>query len=261
MTEAGIADDAQKKQLEALFGNEKVKAKLEGVLTEATEGILRERGRVTAATKEVEAEKAKSVAYYQSTLAKVNEANTAIQAAEARVAKYAELYGELPGGGDPNNPAAVARAVNADVIDKKTFTDRMTQTENNTIGLAKSVMKITAKHLREFPELDLDPDAITKIAVEQNLTAEKAWEEYTKPAREAKEKKRVEEQTAAAVEAARVDERTKRGQTELVDASPVSEFRQNWGKQSPTKTAEEAFVAGWNDPNAKGTMDKEFGPR
>lgn len=254
MDAAGITDAEQRKQYEAFLGNDKVKAQLTEVLT----GVERERGRVAAATEQVKAKEREAQAYYQEQLALAARNKAVVDEATAAVTRYKELYGALPGGGDPDNPAAVRAAV-ADIVDKKTFDSRFQQTEANTVGLAKSVMKITAKHLREFPELELDPDAITKIAQEQNLTAEKAWEVYTAPARQAKETIRIESEKKAAVDAALMEVNTRQATAAVIDSAPRSEFITNLKNQQPADTALEGFRKGWNDPNAGATMAKEFG--
>lgn len=256
MTAAGITDPEQQKQYEPLFSNDKVKAQLNEVLT----GVERERGRVAAATEQVKAKEREAQAYYQEQLALAARNKAVVDEATAAVNRYKELYGELPGGGDPNNPAAVRAAV-ADVVDKKTFDSRFAQVEGNTVGLAKSVMKITAKHMREFPELELDPDAIVKIAQEQNLPAEKAWEVFTAPARQAKEAARIENEKKAAVDAALMEVNTRQAVSAVVDSAPRSEFITNLKNQQQPDSALEGFKKGWNDPNAAQTMAKEFGGR
>jgi len=259
MTEAGITDAEQQKQLEALFGNDKVKTKLGGVLSEATEGIARERGRVDVATKQVKEKDEAMQKYYAEQLALAARNKAAVDEATAQVARYVELYGELPGGGAPTR-AATAAAVQ-DVIDKKTFDSRLATTEQNTVGLAKSIMKITAKHLREFPEVELDPDAIADVAQKQGLTAEKAWEVWTEPQRQAKQAAKFEAEKQAAIDAAVIEANSKHGVTQAVDAAPRSEFMQGLTKQTAPQTGFEGFKSGWRDPNAAETMKKEFGPR
>jgi hypothetical protein len=203
------------------------------------EDVQREKGRAEAEFKKRQEEYAANL--------KIAESNAAVvTAAEAKVKAYVEKFGELPGGGDPNNPTA-ARAAVADAIDKKTFDERIKATEGNTIGLVKSVAKITAKHLKDFNE-EPDLDAIEKIAMEQGLTAEKAYQEWRKPKDDAKTKEANEAALKKAREEGEMEGRSKVAAAVVSDADRSSPFMQNLRKSGEVKEGpRESFVKGWRE--------------
>src|SRR5258708_3588240 len=123
------------------------------------EAVAREKGRAEAAT-------AESRRVYEENLKIFANNKAAVEAAEKRVQSYVEKFGELPGGGDPNNPTAVRAAVSADAIDKKALDASAESVRSFSVGIAKSVAKITAKHLKDFNE-EPDLDAIEEIELKQ----------------------------------------------------------------------------------------------
>lgn len=208
------------------------------------EAVARERGRAEAATAD-----AKRV--YEENLKIFANNKTAVEDAQKKVTAYVEKFGELPGGGDPNDPNAARRAV-SDAIDKKTFDERISAVEGNTIGLVKSVAKITAKHLKDFNE-EPDLDAIQKIAVDQGLTADKAYVEWRRPKDEAKRTSDHEAAVKKAREEGEVEGRSKAGAAVVVDADRQSPFMANLRKQEVTaNSAKEAFTTGWRESAQKG---------
>jgi len=252
LMDAGEVKDAdQRKALEAFFGNEKVKAKFEPTLREATEGIERERGRVKAESEKAKAAEDRMNKYYAEQLELANKNKAVVDAAQAEVARYEATYGKL----DPN---ARAEAVQ-NVIDRKTFDERIGQTETNTLGLIATAAKLLDQHRRDFPNEPFDVDAILKTAQEKKLNAAQAYTELMAPKVEAARQARIEADKKAAVEAALVEERSRRGAAQVVDASPRSEFMANVIKsKDEPMTARESFLKGWRDPNASATMKSEF---
>lgn len=235
---AGITDATAR---EAFIKNDKVQAKVRTSL----EAVSREKGRAEAEFKKRQEEYAANL--------KIAESNAAVvTAAEAKVKAYVEKFGELPGGGDPNNPAAVRTAV-ADSIDKKTFDERLGKTEANTIGLVKSVAKITAKHLKDFNE-EPDLDAIEKIAMEQGLTAEKAYAEWRKPKDEERQKAKVDADLKKAREEGELEGRSKIAAGAITSAEPASPFMANLRKSGEIKQGpKESFVGAWREAAQKST--------
>ena len=209
------------------------------------EAVQREKGRAEAEFKKRQEEYAANL--------KIAESNAAVvTAAEAKVKAYVEKFGELPGGGNPNDPNA-ARAAVADAIDKKTFDERIKATEGNTIGLVKSVAKITAKHLKDFNE-EPDLDAIEKIAMEQSLTAEKAYAEWRKPKDEERQKAKVEADLKKAREEGELEGRSKVAAGAITSAEPASPFMANLRKSGEVKQGpKESFVGAWREAAQKST--------
>ena len=241
MDAAGVSDAEQKKQLESFLGNDKVKSKLQNVFSD----IESANGRATKAT-------AEATRVYEENLKIFANNKTAVEQAQAKVQAYVEKFGELPGGGDPNNPGAVRSAV-ADVIDKKTFDERIKTTEGNTIGLVKSVAKITAKHLHDFNE-EPDLDAIEKIALDQGLTAEKAYAEWVKPKVAEREKAANDAAIKKAHDDGVIEGTSKIAAGAISDATPKSPFMENLRKAGEVKQGpKEAFVQGWRESAQKST--------
>lgn len=203
------------------------------------EAVEREKGRTAAAQAE-----AKRV--YEENLKIFANNKTAVEQAQQKVQAYVEKFGELPGGGDPNDPKAVKAAV-GDVIDKKTFDERIKATEGNTIGLVKSVAKITAKHLKDFNE-EPDLDAIEKIAIEQGLTADKAYAEWRRPKDEERSKAAQEAALKKAREEGEIEGRSKVAASTVSDADRSSPFMANLRKAGAvTEGPRESFVKGWRE--------------
>jgi len=229
---AGITDATAR---EAFIKNDKVQAKVRTSL----EAVSREKGRAEAEFKKRQEEYAANL--------KIAESNAAVvTAAEAKVKAYVEKFGELPGGGDPNNPTA-ARAAVADAIDKKTFDERFKSTEANTIGLVKIASKITATHLKDFNEVP-DFDAIEKIATEQGLSADKAYQEYRKPKDEERAKARQTEELKKAREEGEMEGRSKVAAAVISDPERSSPFMQNLRKSGEVKEGpRDSFVKGWRE--------------
>jgi hypothetical protein len=229
---AGITDATAR---DAFIKNDKIQAKVRTSI----EATLREKGRAEAEFKKRQEEYAANLKIAESNAAVVN-------AAEAKVKAYVAKFGELPDGGDPNNPGAVRAAV-ADAIDKKTFDERIKVTEGNTIGLVKSVAKITAKHLKDFNE-EPDLDAIEKLAVDQGLTAEKAYAEWRKPKDEARAKEQQEAALKKAREEGELEGRSKIAAGAITSAEPASPFMANLRKGEAVKDGpKDSFIKGWRE--------------
>jgi hypothetical protein len=226
----------------AFMANEKVKA----VAHKSLEAVEREKGRAEKAS-------AEATRVYEENLKIFANNKAAVEAAEGRVKAYVEKFGELPGGGDPANPAARAAAVNADVIDKKTFDERIGKSEAQTIGLVKIASKITATHLKEFNEVP-DFDAIEKIATEQGLSAEKAYAEYTRPMKEARAKTDQEAALKKAREEGEIEGRSKIAAGVVADPERSSPFMSNLRKSGEVKEGpKESFIKGWRESAQKST--------
>ena len=139
------------------------------------------------------------------------------------------------------------RTAVADVLDKKTFDERIKLTEGNTIGLVKSVAKITAKHLKDFNE-EPDLDAIEKIAIEQGLTADKAYAEWRRPKDDARAKEQQEAALKKAREEGEIEGRSKIAASTVSDPDRSSPFMANLRKAGEVKEGpKESFVKGWRE--------------
>jgi len=203
------------------------------------EAVEREKGRAAAERKAREDD-------YQKNLKIANDNAAVVADAQKKVQAFVEKFGELPGGGDPNNPAAVRAAV-GDVIDKKTFDERIKTTEGNTIGLVKSVAKITAKHLKDFNE-EPDLDAIEKIALEQGMTADKAYAEWRRPKDEARAKEQQDLALKKAREEGEIEGRSKVAASTVSDPDRSSPFMANLRKAGQVQEGpRESFVKGWRE--------------
>lgn len=209
------------------------------------EAVEREKGRAAAERKAREDD-------YKKNLEIANNNAQVVANAQKQVQAYVEKFGELPGGGDPANPAARAAAV-SDAIDKKTFDERIKATEGNTIGLVKSVAKITAKHLKDFNE-EPDLDAIEKIAMEQGMTAEKAYAEWRRPKDEARAKEANEAALKKAREEGEMEGRSKVAASVVADPDRASPFMAHLRKSGEVKEGpRESFVRGWRESAQKST--------
>jgi len=229
---AGITDATAR---DTFIKNDKIQAKVRTSI----EATLREKGRADKATSEAQR-------IYEENLKIFANNKAAVEAAEKRVQSYVEKFGELPGGGDPDDPNA-RRAAVGDIIDKKTFDERIKVTEGNTIGLVKSVAKITAKHLKDFNE-EPDLDAIEKLAVEQSLTAEKAYAEWRKPKDEARAKEQQEAALKKAREEGELEGRSKIAAGAITSAEPASPFMANLRKGEAMKDGpKDSFIKGWRE--------------
>ena len=225
---------AYSKELAAAAGltDEAAIEKLKPVARQRFEDVERERGRVAA-------EKKRADDYYQEQLKIAASNQKIVDDSTAQVAAYEKAYGRL-------TPEGRAAAVQ-DVIDRKTFDERMGRNEGLTISLVKDVNRFGLQHFKDFGEV-ADLDAIEKIAVEQKLPVAKAYEAWARPQVEAKAKAATEKATADAVEAARIDERSKRGASQISDPQPKSPFMENLRKATAQpQTAKESFVSGWRE--------------
>lgn len=241
MDAAGISDEAQRRQLETIFSNDAVKGKLHSTL----EAIEREKGRAAAAAKEAEAFKGQANTQYQESLRVANEANAKIAEATAAVQAYEKAYGPLD---ETTRRAAIQHQV--DAIDKKTFDERLGKTEGLTVALIKTASTITAKHLKDFNEVP-DFDAIEKIATEQGLTAQKAYEEWARPKWEAKHNAEIEARVQKAREEGMVEGASKKAAAVHAAATEQSPFMANLRKATgDMPTPQQAFVNGWNESAA-----------
>ena len=235
MDAAGISDADQKKQLEAIFNNDKVKAKVQNVFSD----IESANGRATKATSEAQR-------VYEENLKIFANNKTAVEQAQAKVQSYVEKFGELPGGGDPNDPKAVKAAVTG-AIDEKVLNERLGKSEAQTIGLVKIASKITATHLKDFNEVP-DFDAIEKIATEQGLSAEKAYQEYRKPKDDERSKAANEAALKKAREEGEIEGRSKIAASTVSDPERSSPFMANLRKSGEVKEGpKDSFIKGWRE--------------
>lgn len=210
------------------------------------EAVEREKGRANKATTEAQR-------VYEENLKIYGQNKAAVDAAQAKVTAYVQRYGELPGGGDPNDPNAVRQAVNTEALDKKTFEERLGKTEANTIGLVKAVGRITAKHLKDYNE-EPDLDAIEKIAMEQGMTADKAYQEWRRPKDEAKAKAQHEEEVKKAREQGEIEGRSKIAASAINSPEHASPFMANLRKSGEVKQGpKDSFVQGWREAATKST--------
>lgn len=235
---AGIPAD----QRPAFLSNEKVKA----VAHKSLEAVEREKGRAEAA-------KAEAQRVYEENLKIFANNKSAVEQAQAKVQAYVEKFGDLPGGGDPNDPKAVKAAV-ADVIDKKTFEERLKTTEDNTLGLFTTGLKLLDQFRREFPDKEFKTDEILKVATDQRLTADKAFEEWVRPMREERSKAAQEAALKKAREEGEMEGRSKVAASVVSDADRSSPFMANLRKSSDAPaTAKESFVKAWRESAQKST--------
>lgn len=229
---AGIPEDKRPE----FMASEKVKTFAQQKLGD----VAREKGRAEKASAEAQR-------VYEENLKIFANNKTAVEQAEKRVQAYVAKFGELPGGGDPADPTAHAAAVNADVVDKKTFDERIGKSEAQTVGLVKIASKITATHLKDFNEVP-DFDAIEKIATEQGITAEKAYAEYRKPKDEERSKAAQAEALKKAREEGEIEGRSKVAASTVSDADRSSPFMANLRKAGTVQEGpRESFVKGWRE--------------
>lgn len=243
MEAAGLTDAEQKKQLEAIFGNPKVRERLTNTLSDVEAMKGRYETEKTAREKAV----AEAQRVYEENLRIFNNNKTVMDEAMKQVAAYEDRYGKLD---DATRAAAVREA--ADAIDKKTFEEEMKKRDGLTIGLVVAASKITARHLKQFNE-EPDFDAIQKIAIEQGLNAEKAYEAWVQPKMAERSKTEQEAALKVAREEGFREGASKRAAGTLTDAEPKSPFMENLRKSKEgASTARESFLSGWREPVGAG---------
>jgi hypothetical protein len=256
---SGLSDAEQRKTFEQFFlSNPKVREKMESTLNSLDSAM----GRASAEAKRAAEADKKAMEYYQQSLEKWGQYDTATKEerqaradAEARVQAYVNLYGVLPDGSQPTpqRQAAVAQ----DLIDRKTYdADRM-RNEQTMLGLTKAAMTITARSMRDY-NVEPDFDAIQKIAQDHGLNAMQAFDKWAEPMKAEKAKASLEAEVVKRAEAMRLEERSREAAKGVSDAS-MSEFRANMTKQQPVLTKQESFLKGWRDPNPAEALKKEFG--
>jgi len=205
------------------------------------EAVAREKGRADAA-------KAESTRVYEENL-KIFATNKAVvEQAQKDVAAYEAKFGKL----EPEARQEAVRQATADIVDKKTFEERFKATEDNTIGLVKSVAKITAKHLKDYNE-EPDLDAIQDIAFKQGLTADKAYQEWRRPKDEERAKTAQEAALKKAREEGEMEGRSKVAASTISSPERDSPFMANLRKAGQVNdTPRESFVKGWREAGQKG---------
>jgi hypothetical protein len=218
---AGIAPD----QRPAFLSNEKVVA----LARRRFEDVEAERGRTAAEARARKEEFDKNMGIYQQNLKAVTDA-------EAKVKAYEERYGAL----DPAARAAALEQERKDIIDKKTFEERLAATENNTVGLFTTGLKLLDTFRREFPDKPFDVDAIAKIALEKKIPAETAFNEWVAPMRAERQTTSFEEKLKAAREEGFRDGASKRAAGQIEDSTPKSGFFENMRKEKPDANANPA---------------------
>lgn len=199
------------------------------------EAVEREKGRAAAVEKQRQDE-------YQENLRIFNKNKAVVDA-------YVARYGELPGGGDPNDPAARTAAINA--VDQKTLDERVGKAEGMALEMAKIASTISIQHFKEFNEV-VDFDAVQKLAVEKGLNARQAYDEFVKDRRTAKQTEAFENAKKAEYERGLAEGASKRAAAAITDAAPQNGFMENFRKKAdataappnPAATFAEAWT-GW----------------
>lgn len=243
MDAAGLSDETQRKQLEGVFGSEKVRGKLH----ETLEGVERERGRTAAERKRAEdAEKARQRDYEENLKIFASNKNV-VDEYQKQVRAYEDAYGPLGEAGKQQ----IRQNVQQDFIDKKAFDDRLKQTEGMAVQMAKIASAISIKHFKDFGEV-LDLDEVEKIAIAQGKSAKDAYEEYARPKHEARQKEDFASQLQKAREEGALEERSRKAAGGVTDSTPASPFMANLRKSGQSQdSAKDSFLSGWREP-AKG---------
>lgn len=232
MDAAGIPED----QRATYLGNEKLKA----FAHKSLEAVEREKGRAEKASTEATRVYEENLKIYANNKAAVEQAN-------ANVAAYEAKFGKL----DATARTEAVRQETDNLLDKKTFEERIGKSEANTIGLVKIASKITASHLKEFNDVP-DFDAIEKIATEQGLTAEKAYTEYVRPKRDERSAAAQAEALKKAREEGEMEGRSKIAASTISDPERSSPFMSNLRKSGEVKEGpKDSFVKGWREAAQK----------
>lgn len=204
------------------------------------EAVEREKGRANKATSEAQR-------VYEENLKIAASNQQVVDAATKKVQAYVEKFGELPGGGDPDDPNARRTAV-SDAIDKKTFDERIKTTETNTLGLFTTGLKLLDRFRREFPDQEFKTDEILKLATEQGLTADKAFDEWVKPMRDERTKAANEAALKKAREEGEIEGRSKVAASTVSDPDRSSPFMANLRKSGQVQEGpRESFIKAWRE--------------
>lgn len=236
---AGIPAD----QRPAFLANEKVLA----TARKRFEDIERETGRTKAEQEKAAKAEANAQKIYQDNLKIYQENKAAVEEAQRRVAAYETQFGPLD---DASRRAAVQQETK-DLMNKSTFDEEMKKRDGFTVSLMKDVSTITARHMLDFKEAP-DFNAIEKIALEQGLSAAKAYEEWVRPKVEEKHKASSEAALKAAREEGFRDGQSKIAAGAVADSKDSSPFLSNLRKSTEVKTGpKDAFLSGWREAGAK----------
>jgi hypothetical protein len=182
--------------------------------------------------------------WYEGQVKTAEQNKKAVEEATSTVEAYRSKYGEIDGRPLVNTP------VNGDYISKKDYEDEIARRDKLTIQLVKGAAKITADHLHRFHEPP-DLDAIEKIAIDEKLPLESAYQKYIEP----KSKALSTADTEARVKAAR-EEGLKEGLSRSgipVDTRPKEphpffdsyKTAKAMGDKAPNPL--DSFTRGWNE--------------
>jgi hypothetical protein len=121
---------------------------------------------------QVEAAKQKQLDWYKDELIKFNEYTQVVD-------EYKQLKAAAGGDNGDNGDRKLTTSV-GDVVTKKDLEEMLGKRDGQVISIVKGAMRYATDHLHKFGE-PLDPDALEKIAVDNNLPLNLAYEKLIAP--------------------------------------------------------------------------------
>jgi hypothetical protein len=227
LTEAGLSDEQVTGALAKIYSNEKLSPKLNNLVKTATEDYQAQVGRVKQ---------------YQDWYPKAQAEYDRMATETARVT--AELESLKSGGGNQQQPQFDA----SNYITKADLQAMQLDMGRRYAGVIKDSNRITARHVARFKE-EPDLDAIDRLATEQNLPLNAAYDKWIEPRvkeQESQAKKEWEKSTRDEIER---DLRSRyKLPTETVPAETAPLYRKN--TEAP-KDMDAELLEAWHSAPAK----------
>lgn len=167
-----------------------------------------------------------------------------------KLRQYESLYGEIDGSAT-NNPGAETMNLTPEEIDRR-LEEKLRARDQAFVGLVKAIPRMSFDYYKRFGEV-LDSDAVEKIALENGLPPDLAYERYIAPKVEAQRSVELEAKIKAAREEGYRDALSKSHLP--VDSTPRDSnpfFEREEPKPGTSdleqdRGSRQAFLEGWNN--------------
>lgn len=252
-------DDATKANLLKVFENAALAEALGGdVLRHAdfsrnSDELRKEKDEFAGEKKEWKGWYGGAVQDFEASKAAKADLQTKLDASDAQLKTYRDSYGDPPGAGAQGNNGNNG-AGNNPPFDTSKFMTRedhekaLRQVEANSIGVIKSVGKLTAEHILRFKAAP-DFDALEKIAVETGLPINDAYQKLIAPQVAEQAKTAQDEALKKAKEEGRQEAmRDHKIPTDDTPSAPHIIFDAVKPEDAPEGAGREAFLGGMREP-------------
>lgn len=180
LKDAGITDDATVNAFLAVANNESVTPRMQKLINRATDDFDSMHGRVKA----YETKEQQYQSWYQN-------ANAQYEQAMAELTAYRNGGGSAAGEPPPVDLSKY--------LTKEDLLKQLQERDSRYAGTLKDIAKITSRHASKYGE-ELDVDTLEKIAVENNLPLQAAYDRYIAPREEDRRNRDFEAKLKAAKE-------------------------------------------------------------